>query len=211
MLAFSNQATKDKYIKRIANIIFKKLPPRTKKEFNTKFLKVIKKNINDKLVPQFIYFLLADKDHGVLQYSTDKYTKSIQTVIDLYQDQLNGESVSIIQWQNAAANAGKDADVAHADNAVASYAASYAAYAAASVAVYSDIPTILMYIFDVTSTSIYAAYAANFPGTSDDINTAYSFYNTPDNTTNNNIADNIADVAKEIQAKKFIELIESTN
>ena len=110
---------------RLEDGIFEGLPMEHAKQWPERFLGAIKTGSDLSMVfYHFMYWLLVDKNDGVLQYAkTDRSKESIKKVAALFQRKINGEDIKAKDWRAA--------DAAAADAAA---AAAYAAYAAAAYA-----------------------------------------------------------------------------
>jgi hypothetical protein len=149
-------------IARLGNGIFEGLQDRAAQQaFAFDFLDAIPVGVYlSSCWPKFAVFMLADKEHGVLQYAKkDSTKKAIQDVVDLYQRVINGEKIDNAEWQNAY-SAAADAAAYSADADAAAYAA--AAYsAAADAAAYSAAADAAAYAAaDAAAYSADAAYSA---------------------------------------------------
>jgi len=131
--------------------IFEGLPPQEAQMWPTRFADAIQEGADLSLVwPKFAVWLLVDSEHGVIRFAkNDTQRAVIRHVADLYQQTVDGETITISDWQSVRSAA---------DAAYAAYAAAdadAAAYAAA--AAYADAATATAYAADATA---YAADAA---------------------------------------------------
>ena len=124
---------------RLEDGIFESLPDSRFKSWPEEFLGAIPVGADMSLVwPRFAVWLLGDEQDGVIRFAkTARQRSAIQTVVDLYQRQLAGETVEVKTWRSAADAAAYATDAADAA-AYAADAADAAAYAdAADAAAYA--------------------------------------------------------------------------
>lgn len=149
---------------RLEDGIFEALPNELAKTWPERFLSSINTGANLEMVwSKFVVWLLGNTEHGIIKFAkSDKSKPAIQTVIDLYNEKLNGKKVELKDWQLAktatyADDAYADATYAHAAHAAAyasaAHAATYAAASAARAATYTD---------DAAAAHAHAAHAATY-------------------------------------------------
>ena len=116
--------------------IFERLPPKDSKNFFKDIQSCWTTNPEGTLKNEFLYWLLMDEEHGVINFAENK--EVVENVAILHKKVIQGNPVTAKEWEQAkdaayAADAADaayaaDADAADADADAAAYAA-YAAYA----------------------------------------------------------------------------------
>ena len=182
-------------IARLADSIFEGLSNNEAKEFFINWFKAIKVNSDLSLVfPKFMYWLLIDPKHGIIQYADKRHIQIIQNIANLFKRKIDGELVSSQEFAAAAAAAYAAAAAAYAAAAAAAYAADAAAAAAAYAAAAAA--------YAATD----AAYAAADAADAAAADAAYAAYA----AAAADAADDAAKLkARTYQATKFIELIKA--
>jgi hypothetical protein len=85
--------------------IFESLPNGRAKEWPIQFIEAIPVGADlSQVGSQFLHWLLVDPEDGIIKFADERGKVAIQAVADLYARQLQGETISIEDW-NAAADA----------------------------------------------------------------------------------------------------------
>jgi hypothetical protein len=142
----------------LEDVLFENLPYAVAMNWPERFLSVIEPGANLSLVfPQFLFWLLADSEHGVIRFSEERTRLAIEQVATLLRRRLSGDNPTTEEWRDAAANALATAN---------DHATSYLAYIAANAASY------IAGAADTDETVAIAAGAANANAAAASVNIA---------------------------------------
>lgn len=144
-------------IARLQDGIFEGLPKEKAQAWPEQFLEAIAAGADlSQVVDKFLHWLLADSVDGVLRFAkTEKQRQSIEAVGKLYARKIDGEHVTRLEWEAAAA-------AAFAATAAAAFAANAAAFAATAAAAFADAASADAASAAAAAAAYYAADAAAY-------------------------------------------------